>query len=552
MIVKPHPVLGDGLIVKNEFGNFKVISDRFQTGIRQVEGDLMDHLSITGDLIERTLRESLKSREVPSELAVLSLIQNQPGSPIVADQVFAVLLQIGTDLLNSHRTNLGLPSAKPDENHSPEQWLNELAMDFNQNNPELEAASAVFHRYLIPYNLSINQMAAKANCSTRNFRRRLENGLSNIARQVQLLEKKALLENPSRTLSRFLPLPDFQKLFGAQAVIEKVIRLLEQPDGPHFISIEGLGGIGKTALAQAVALNGCNSTELIKGFPLEGILWVSMRQDIYFDPSSPPINRQPNISFQTMISRMAEQAGFQDLVGLPSEQKINRLVPFLNKASHLVIMDNLESSTEAELMIRSFSNVTGPTRFLLTCRKSLQTNAQVYSVPLFELPFEPSRQLLEFELNRHGRNAPLSSETFSRLYEWVGGVPLALKLVGAQLAYFPVEDVEASFHSAHNTFNSHKGSRTEALFSHIYRQTWTALSREAQKLLFSIQFCSSDGETKDWLMKMSGLDPLNFENALRELRNFSLLEIGGKIENPVYRIHRLTQRFLMTDIAQIW
>ena len=63
---------------------------------------------------------------------------------------------------------------------------------------------------------------------------------------------------------------------------------------------------------------------------------------------------------------------------------------------------------------------------------------------------------------------------------------------------------------------------------------------------------SPDGETLPWLQAMSGLAPDEFTPALRSLQHFSLIEVGGGLGNPTYRLHRLTATFLQTNILQRW
>jgi hypothetical protein len=58
---------------------------------------------------------------------------------------------------------------------------------------------------------------------------------------------------------------------------------------------------------------------------------------------------------------------------------------------------------------------------------------------------------------------------------------------------------------------------------------------------------SPDGENVDWLRLVSGLPASEFRTALEVLLDHSLVEIGGSIEAPRYRLHRLTVTFLETE-----
>ncbi len=51
---------------------------------------------------------------------------------------------------------------------------------------------------------------------------------------------------------------------------------------------------------------------------------------------------------------------------------------------------------------------------------------------------------------------------------------------------------------------------------------------------------------------MSFLSPDAFDDALAQLRDYSLLEAAGPPESPRYRLHRLTTTFLQTEVLEGW
>ena len=65
---------------------------------------------------------------------------------------------------------------------------------------------------------------------------------------------------------------EYAHLFGVAEAQRDVAGRLRQADGPAFVSLEGLGGMGKTALARAVAF------ALAEDSDFDGIAWISARQ----------------------------------------------------------------------------------------------------------------------------------------------------------------------------------------------------------------------------------------------------------------------------------
>ena len=51
---------------------------------------------------------------------------------------------------------------------------------------------------------------------------------------------------------------------------------------------------------------------------------------------------------------------------------------------------------------------------------------------------------------------------------------------------------------------------------------------------------------------MSFLPPAAFDEALGQLRDYSLLETAGPDDAPRYRLHRLTTTFLQTEVLAGW
>lgn len=414
-----------------------------------------------------------------------------------------------------------------------------ITRDFSVNNVQLEAWSALFYRYFYPHSLSFEQLAAAVPTDPRHLRRRINLGLDHLLDLIQRTELTAHAGNRQARLSQFLPPPDYVTLYGVTSLVKEVAQQLQSSSAPPFLSVEGMGGIGKTALARAVAY------ELAQSNAFSGIAWISARHEWLSVQGEILPADDPAHSLADIVNRLADQVGQNHLAGLSVEDKLAGLRPFFQRTPYLIVIDNLETAADTDLLLPRLTPLAGASRFLLTSRHSLVHFPVVQRVAVPPLSLADSRALVRSELARHGRPTELSPAPMRALHDIIGGVPLALKLTAAQLVHLPFHDVLAGLQKATR-------QTSEQLFAYIYRRSWQLLDKPAKALLLSLLSISPDGEDVDWLRLMSGLPEAEFEPALRQLRACSLLEMAGSPELPVYRLHRLTTTFLQTEILLNW
>lgn len=335
---------------------------------------------------------------------------------------------------------------------------------------------------------------------------------------------------------RFVPEPEYARLFGVDSLIQKLIGLLDDPDTPRLISIEGMGGIGKTVLAQAVV-----SRLVERGGLLRPACWVSARQEKITERGEVKSLDDPARSVDDIVARLAEQLlGPGQLAGLSTADKLKRLESFLSAASYLIVVDNLETVVDSQTLPPALWPLAGTTRFLFTSRHTLQYFPYVQVVRVPELSFADSYALVQSELSRRGQEDTVSEEMMDEIYSVVGGLPLALKLATAQIGRLPLNQILGGLQLVNR--------RAQKMYDYIYSRTWYLLDEPARKLLLSMIDISPDGENVRWLRLMSVLPDDEFDEALTQLLDYSLLEIARSLPNPIYRLHRLTVNFLSTRV----
>ncbi len=232
------------------------------------------------------------------------------------------------------------------------------------------------------------------------------------------------------------------------------------------------------------------------------------------------------------------------LNGFSTAEKLKGLKKVATQNRLLIVLDNLETVNDVDELIPAMLNLTGPSKLLITSRKSLSKFPQVRVFPVPELSFADSRQLILSETGRRGVTLPLSNETMQTLYGLTGGVPLALKLVTAQFGFISAKEIIEQLRAG--------DKNSQALYQYIYQQAWDLLDDLGKQLLLGMLTISPEGEDRTWICKMNNLSAQEFELGLLQLQRLSLVEFSGSIERPLYRIHRLTTTFLQSNILNKW
>ena len=492
---------------------------------------------ITPEWLEKTIQALVRGEEPPAEAITLYLLK-VTGSPTERTlALYDYLLKQVIERLTHWRHAEGLPH----DDHPPSSREATVALgrDFSCGNVELEAWSALYHRHFCPISLSVQELAGAAHVAPRQLRRRVVRGLHLLADMARQDERAAHRRLRHLRLRRHLPPPDFLCLFGIEPMTDRASRLLTDTAGPALLTLDGLGGIGKTTLAQAVA------DRLSHTDAFADILWISARQArLLPDGEMRPISR-PVLTFESLLSRLALQIGREDLIACRPEEREAALRTIFQTSPHLIVVDNLETMADYRALAARLQPMSDPTRFLLTSRRSLREYPFVYTLSVPPLSRLQSLALLRHELERQGRSGDTPDAALDAVYQVVGGLPLALKLIAVQLGRLPLAYVLDNLRQA-------RGQMAEALYIFIYRHTWMLLDDPARQLLLNMLLVSPDGEDVEWLGLIGGLPVGQLEQVLARLLDFSLLQVTGSLEHPFYRLHRLTVTFLETEILAHW
>lgn len=362
--------------------------------------------------------------------------------------------------------------------------------------------------------------------------------LDRLADTLAAMERQASQKRLDQLEARLEP-PTVANLVGVAEHVEFLLDRLSQPEGPGLLLVEGIGGIGKTTLADAVL------RRIIRLRLTGDIGWVSARRQQIDLAGALWSTDRPALTPEALLDALARQL----LPGAPpfasSDRALAALRSHLAKHPAVVVVDNLETVADVAALLPALRQLAGPTRFLLTSRRSLYAEPDLYHYRLPELAEADALLLVRQEAQR--RNLPdllaAGDAELRPIVATVGGNPLALRLVVGQTHVHPLRVVLEDLTAA-------RGPSVEALYSYLYRRAWDSLDELARRALLAMPLTTARGADLDTLAEITGLDAGNLRGALTRLVDLNLVDSRGDLNERRFAIHALTRSFLMEQVVR--
>ena len=381
-------------------------------------------------------------------------------------------------------------------------------------------------------------VANRLNISESSLFYRQRQAVNSLTEILLTLEENAGAEWRQQMLSR-LPLPSYNHLVGIEKPYQAIINaLLNQND--HFIlAIDGIGGIGKTTLADKL------TRDIIAAMKFDEVAWVTAKHTHLSTLGRLQIESgRSALTFPMLSERLATQF---ELPQQETHLQRQRLVgQHLKNRQCMIIIDNLETAADYHSLLPELKKWQKPSKFLLTSRLRLLDEPGVFSTSLQELTEPDALRLIRMEAKMSGFASLAAAEEkdLQKIYKAVGGNPLALKLVIGQLRFQSLHRVLQRF------ARSAEQSSQEGIFDYIYQEIWEDLQNESKVTLLALTQAGESGFTFDHLFEISGLSETSLSQALEQLILLSLVDLSGTLTERRYRLHRLTEVFLLRSFAK--
>jgi len=280
------------------------------------------------------------------------------------------------------------------------------------------------------------QTARTLQAQLRSLLKRLE-----FTAELERAEKPEVLSNietppivvPETSVGRMRsnPFGDLSPLVGRETEIEDLKDLMIDR-GARLISLTGIGGTGKTRLAQEM----CRRLE---GEFRDGLIFVRLAEV-----------RDPSL----VATNIAQQAGVQEIVGNPISETLK---DFLQNKQMLMVLDNFEQIMDAGPFVADLIDCTRDLSILVTSRERLNVQAEVeFNVPPLATPAEDGPESIE-ELERFAsvrlfversrqanpdfRISEENASQIAKICSMLDGLPLAIELAAARTRVFPAATI---------------------------------------------------------------------------------------------------------------
>ncbi|MCK6627285.1 MAG: NB-ARC domain-containing protein [Anaerolineae bacterium] len=328
-----------------------------------------------------------------------------------------------------------------------------------------------------------------------------------------------------------LPRPDYERFVGRKAELKQVGHLL-LPQTRHFVvTIDGIGGIGKSALALEAAHSYLRHYDkLPEAERFEAIIWTSAKQTVLTGEGI-TLRSQSLRTLDDIFATIAITLEREDIPRARVEEQEELVRQALTRQRTLLIVDNLET-VDDERVLAFIREAPDPTKIIVTTRHRLDI---AYPVRLVGMEEADALTLIADEAKKKG--VALTADAARQLYRRTGGVPLAIVWSVAQMGFgYNVEAVLTRL-----------GQDTSDIAKFCFEGAVERIKpKPAYKLLLALSLFASDA-SREALGYVADLPELDRDEGLVELEKLSLVNKRGER----FELLPLTLVYSQTELMKV-
>jgi tetratricopeptide (TPR) repeat protein len=311
-----------------------------------------------------------------------------------------------------------------------------------------------------------------------------------------------------------LPPRDYERFVGRQKELAEVRRLLSSRSRAFVVTIDGVGGIGKSSLTLETAYIFVDQyAELPEQERFEAIVWVSAKRT-YLTTSGIRKRHQVFRTLEDVFAAIWRVLEYPTITRVRAEDQRELVEQALRERRTLLILDNLETVDDDDLL--DFLNeLPDPTKAVVTTRQRIDV---ARPVRLTGMAHPDAIDLIVQEAPR--KEVSLTQEQQEELWHRTGGVPLAivwsLGLMG----------LGGSVASVLRRLSSGQSDIARFCFEESVAQI---RDRDAHKLLMALSLFATDASREAvGIVADLSVDEFGRDTGLEELLRLSLVNKDGE------------------------
>jgi hypothetical protein len=351
----------------------------------------------------------------------------------------------------------------------------------------------------------------------------------------------ATSQSKSAYLLHNLPACAHTAFIGSQPYVAKLLKLLAVDHPATLISIEGIGGIGKTTLTLEIAHRCRKAAQNPEAFPevpiFNAIIFTSAKP-YHFVGSKLSQRLKVESSLQDILRVILRTFHVVDGIPPSLRQQLEFAQDYLAQQRTLLIVDNLETLEEQEHILSLLCELPATVKVILTSRVRLGIGT---ALSLDCLSLEDGLALIQHYAQE--KDVPVSPAQAQAIYQQAGGLPLAIAYaMGKMAVYGAALDPEAT-----DLVQS-----SDEFMRYCFEQSIQPLrGQPAHALLMALTLFaqSASPEALESVAFVAQNADLTSANAVREglaiLHRLSLIEP----RQEYYGLHPLTRHYVDTELS---
>lgn len=227
--------------------------------------------------------------------------------------------------------------------------------------------------------------------------------------------------------------PEHSALIGRETEITKLLELLSFDNPACRISIEGIGGAGKSTLMWEAAnrcLKASRDAETTPGIPtFDAIIFISAQQQYLTSHGIFP-RLQRERTLRDIFRAIADTLDCADILRANFDEQLKRIQKSLARQHSLLLLDNLETIEDIQNVHSFLCDLPQTVKVVIASRE--RTPTPFVPIHLESLPEAKGLQLIQQQAQEKGVN--LSHKDSQELCQGTGGIPAAIVYAIGQLA----------------------------------------------------------------------------------------------------------------------